>query len=495
MNNKQLNRPLVVASIMLAIFMVAIEATIVATAMPKIVGDLGGFERYSWVFAAFLLAQTTTTVIYGKLTDLFGRRPVIIVGIMIFLVGSLLCGLATSMTALVIFRLLQGTGAGAIQPVAMTIVGDLYPIEKRGRIQGLIASVWAFSAVTGPLAGGLIVEQLSWSWIFWINIPIGLLTIAGFWLFLHETVERRTHQIDYAGAALFSAAMVALIVALTEAGTDQRALLVSTALFVVFFGLFLRQEWRAAEPIVDPNLWTRPLLAIGNTATLLASMGLIGLTTILPLYVQGVLGRSALLAGFVLTALAVGWPLAAILSARLFKRFGLRATLRLGGLILPVGASGLLFLSAHSHPAFAGASSFVMGFGMGLLSVTCIVLIQDSVGWNMRGAATASNVFARSLGNTLGASVLGAILNIGIMRYGAEDAGRVWATLETPAGLARASQDPLLGRVLDSALHLSFWGIFALAVLALIASFAVPISPGTGQTAGRGEGSPEETSV
>ncbi len=479
MSDLQLKRPLVVASIMLAIFMVAIEATIVATAMPKIVGDLGGFERYSWVFAAFLLAQTTTTVIYGKLTDLFGRRPVIIVGIIIFLLGSLLCGFATSMTALVALRLLQGTGAGAIQPVAMTIVGDLYPLEQRARIQGLIASVWAFSAVTGPLAGGLIVEQLSWSWIFWINIPIGLLTIVGFWFFLQETVARREHHIDYWGAALFSVAMVALIVALTEAGTDRATMLISAALFVVFFVIFLWQEMRAAEPIVDPKLWARPLLAMGNTATVLASMGLIGFTTVLPLYVQGVLGRSALVAGFVLTALAVGWPLAATLSSRLFKRFGLRPTLRLGGVILPIGASGLLFLSAQSHPAFAGACSFVMGFGMGLLSVTCIVLIQDSVGWNMRGAATASNVFARSLGNTLGASVLGAILNFGIVHYGAGDAPRVWATLETPQGLARASQDPLLEHVLDSALHLSFWGIFILAVLALAASYAVPVGPGT----------------
>src|SRR4051812_9245254 len=239
MSDLQLKRPLVVTSIMLAIFMVAIEATIVATAMPKIVGDLGGFERYSWVFAAFLLAQTTTTVIYGKLTDLFGRRPVIIVGIIIFLLGSLLCGLATSMTSLVAFRLLQGIGAGAIQPVAMTIVGDLYPLEQRARIQGLIASVWAFSAVTGPLAGGLIVEQLSWSWIFWINIPIGLLTIVGFWFFLQETVARREHHIDYWGAALFSVAMVALIVALTEAGTDRTTMLISAALFVVFFIIFL----------------------------------------------------------------------------------------------------------------------------------------------------------------------------------------------------------------------------------------------------------------
>jgi MFS family permease len=219
-------------------------------------------------------------------------------------------------------------------------------------------------------------------------------------------------------------------------------------------------------------------VAAGNAATLLASMGLIGLTTILPLYVQGVLGRSPLVAGFTLTALAVGWPLAATLSARFFRRLGLRGTLRLGGIILPVGAAGLLMLSTESHPALAGTASFVMGFGMGLLSITCIVLIQDSVDWSARGAATASNVFARSLGNTLGASVLGAILNLGIARYGGTEADRVWSALETPDGLSRASTDPLLERVLDGALHWSFWGIFALAALALLAAWAVPVRAG-----------------
>lgn len=471
-------RPLVVAAIMLAIFMVAIEATIVATAMPKIVGQLGGFERYTWVFAAFLLAQTTTTVIYGKLADLFGRRPVIVAGIVIFLVGSILCGLATSMAALIGFRLIQGLGAGAIQPVAMTIVGDLYPLEERGRVQGLISSVWAFSAVTGPLAGGLIVDNLSWAWIFWINLPIGILTILGFVLFLRESVERKRHRIDYEGAVLFSLAMVGLIVALTELNAAPRLAGGAFAAAVIFFAVFLWQENRAAEPMVALSLWARPLVAAGNAATLLASMGLIGLTTILPLYVQGVLGRSPLVAGFTLTALAVGWPLAATLSARFFRRLGLRGTLRLGGIILPVGAAGLLMLSTESHPALAGTASFVMGFGMGLLSITCIVLIQDSVDWSARGAATASNVFARSLGNTLGASVLGAILNLGIARYGGTEADRVWSALETPDGLSRASTDPLLERVLDGALHWSFWGIFALAALALLAAWAVPVRAG-----------------
>src|SRR6478609_9245666 len=193
------NRVLVVATIMFATFMVAIEATIVATAMPRIVGQLGGFSYYSWVFSAFLLAQSTTTVIYGKLSDIFGRKPVLIGGIVVFLIGSLLCGFAWSMTSLIVFRLLQGLGAGAIQPVTMTIIGDLFKLEERGRVQGIMATVWATSAVVGPLAGGVIVDNISWAWIFWINLPIGIFSIIAFSLFLKETVAHKEASIDYLG--------------------------------------------------------------------------------------------------------------------------------------------------------------------------------------------------------------------------------------------------------------------------------------------------------
>src|ERR1700712_4006579 len=218
-------RPLVIGAIVLATFMVAIEATIVATAMPRIVGQLGGFTYYSWVFSAFLLAQSTTTMIYGKLSDIFGRKPVLIVGIVIFLVGSALAGFASSMTLLVVYRLIQGIGAGAIQPVTTTVVGDLYKLEERGRVQGVLSSVWASSAVIGPLAGGLIVDRVSWAWIFWANIPFGVLAIAGLVVFLRETVERHEHRIDFAGAGLFSVAIVSLLIMLTEAGSSIRLVL------------------------------------------------------------------------------------------------------------------------------------------------------------------------------------------------------------------------------------------------------------------------------
>jgi EmrB/QacA subfamily drug resistance transporter len=472
-------RPLVVLSIMIATFMGAIEATIVATAMPRIVGELGGFAYYSWVFAAFLLAQTTTTVIYGKLADIFGRKPSLILGISLFLFGSLLCGFAWSMPSLILFRLLQGLGAGAIQPITSTVVGDLYKLEERGRVQGLISSVWATSAVVGPLAGGIIVDNVSWAWIFWVNIPIGFMAIAGFILFLKETVEHKARCIDYLGATLFSVAIVSLLTLLTETRARLSTLVGLGVVFIVSALLFLRQEAGAAEPMISLPLWSRRLIATCNIATLLAGMALIGLTTVLPLYVQGVLGRSPIVAGFTLTALVVGWPLAVSLSGRFFKAFGIRNTLRGGGLMFPLGAAFLLSLTPQSQPALAGVGSFVMGFGMGLLSLTSIVLIQDSVEWSMRGSATASNIFARSLGNTLGATVLGAILNIGIAHFATgETAGRIHEVLERPSGLSDAAGDPVLQDVLARALHLTYWGVLALALLAFAMSWLIPIERG-----------------
>jgi len=473
-------RPLVVASIMLATFMNAIEATIVATAMPHIVGELGGFLYYSWVFSAFLLAQTTTNVIYGKLADIFGRKPILIGGMLLFLLGSLLCGVASTMFLLIGFRLLQGLGAGAIQPVTTTIVGDLYTLEERPRVQGILSGVWAMSAVIGPLAGALIVDHLPWAWIFWVNLPIGVVSIAGFSLFLHETVSYRGRRIDYLGAALFCVAVVSLLVILT--GVPPSILAPLGAVFLLSAALFLWQETRAPEPMISLGLWSRRLIATSNTATLLAGMALIGLTTVLPLYVQGVLGRSPVVAGFTLTMLVLGWPLAVTLSGRLFRAFGIRNTLRGGSVAFPLGGALLVMLTPQSHPVLAGLASFVMGVGMGLSSVTCIILIQEGVEWSMRGSATASNIFARSLGTTLGATVLGAVLNFGIARFSEGDVGqRLHGMLERPFGLAEVAGDPGAQNVLAEALHLTYLGVLVVALLAFAMSWLIPIR----QEAGR----------
>jgi EmrB/QacA subfamily drug resistance transporter len=469
------HRPLVLAAVMAAMFMIAIEATIVSTAMPKIAAQLGDLHFYAWVFSAFLLTQTATTVVFGKLSDLYGRRPVLLIGIAIFLVGSLLCGLATSIPMLIVFRLVQGVGAGAIQPIGITVVGDLYSVQERGKIQGYLASVWGISSVVGPLVGALIVNNISWAWIFWINLPIGLVAAAGFVLFLHEGVAHERRSIDVAGAALFTVAIASLMMALTEAGTSTADTLWPALVFVVTAVLFVLQERRAKDPMLDFRLWAQRPILTSNVTTLLSGMAIIGLTTFLPIFVHGVMGQSLLVAGFTLTMMVFGWPIGATLAARNFVRFGLRATLLFGAVLIPVGAVAFVVLGASSSPVVAGLGSTVMGFGMGFLSTAAIVIIQDSVDWAQRGSATASNIFSRNLGSTLGATVLGTVLNYSLAH---PSSGPVVSSeqfrnlLEGTDSLAAVS-DAVRG-ALGQSLHITFLGIFVIAVLTLLLAFFVP---------------------
>jgi EmrB/QacA subfamily drug resistance transporter len=467
-------RPFVIAAVMAATFIIAIEATIVSTAMPQIAGQLGGLTLYSWVFSSFLLTQTATTVVFGKLADLYGRKPVLLVGIAIFLVGSILCGFATSMPMLIVFRLIQGVGAGAIQPVALTVVGDLYSVEERGKVQGYLASVWGISSVLGPLAGGLIIRNLSWAWIFWINVPVGALAAAGFILFLHEGVRQGKRNVDVIGAALFTLAVAALMMALTEMGTAGEIRVVLWLLLaVISFALFLWQERRAPDPMLTLALWSRRSIATTNAATLLSGMTTIGLTTFLPMYVQGVLNQSALVAGFALTIMVLGWPVGSTIAARSFGRLGLRTVLLIGSALLPMGAIAFVLLRPGISPAVAGVGSAIIGLGMGLLSTAAIVLIQDSVGWAERGAATASNIFARNLGSTLGAAVLGAVLNISLRHStgAVVDSEQMRRLLDGAGGLAA---DASMRATLGSAIHLTFCAVLAVALLTLLVASFVP---------------------
>ncbi len=424
------HRPLVLAAVMAANFMIAIEATIVSTAMPQIVAQLGGLELYSWVFAAFLLTQTATTVVFGKLSDLRGRKVVILSGIGIFLLGSILCGFAWSMPSLIVFRLVQGIGAGAVQPVAMTIVGDLYSVHERGKIQGWLASVWAVSAILGPLVGGLIIQFWSWAWIFWMNLPIGLLASAGFWFYLHEKKSEARGTIDHLSAGVFTIAIAAIMADLTALSTANRTeISIITAIAVAAVVAFVFQERRSPEPMISLELWGRRPIAAVNASSLFAGMAMIGLTTFLPVFVQGVMQKPPLIAGFALSAMVLGWPIGATLSPRLWIRFGVRTILRTGAALIPVGALVFVFLRPETSPVVAGVGSAIVGFGMGLSSSASIVLIQEIVDWSERGSVTASYLFARTLGSTFGATVFGAVLNIGLARssLGRGDLGRASA--------------------------------------------------------------------
>ena len=464
-------RGYVIAAIMLASFMIAIEQTIVATAMPQIVRYLGGLRLYSWVFSSFLLTQSATTVLFGKLADLYGRKHVLLVGIAIFLVGSIACGLAWSMPSLIAFRLVQGLGAGAIQPVSMTLVGDLYPAQERGKVQGWLASVWGVSSIIGPLAGGLIIQHLSWAWIFWINVPVGLASAAGFVLFLREDLEHKQRSVDTAGAALFAFAVAAFMLLLTEGGSGKLLVpALALAAGLVCATLFVRQERRAPDPMIDFALWSRRVMATTNGASLFSGAAMIGVTTFLPMYVQVEMGRSPLVAGFMLTAMVLGWPIAATWSARNFSRFGLRRVLIAGGVLIALGGVPFVLLAPGMSPYVAGFGSLVMGFGMGFFNTAAIIIVQDSVEWSERGAATASFVFARNLGSTLGAAALGGLLN---WRLASGHAGSLQDIQRALAGGASATLTASK-QVLAQGLGWTFWGVLTVSVATLALTLLVP---------------------
>lgn len=418
---KETKRPLVLFSLMLAMFMAAIEGTIVATAIPNIVADLGGFSLYSWVFSSFLLMQAVTTMFYGKLADLFGRKPIFVFGVTVFLIGSFLCGLAPTMGWLIFFRFIQGFGAGAMQPIVTIIVGDMYTLQERAKVQGYLSSVWGISSVSGPLIGGLIVQYVDWSWIFWMNIPLGIFGLIGVIVFFHEKVDKEKPVIDYRGLTLFFIAISALIIVFIQAGTawDWNSSPVWSLLliFVVAMLLFIHYEKQHPAPMMPLYLWKNKLMLVANCATFLAGMIILGLSSFLPTYVQAVMGESPVIAGFTLSTMSIGWPIAATVAGHLVLRIGFRKTAILGGIFILLGTSLFLIINAEKDPVFAGISSFLIGVGMGLANTSFIVSIQNSVGWKERGIATSLNMFMRIIGSAVGAALLGGILNATLKKH------------------------------------------------------------------------------
>ena len=376
---------------MLSTALVAIDGTVIATAVPSIVGSLGGFAQFPWLFSVYLLAQAVTVPVYGKLADVFGRKPVMLFGIGLFLVGSILCGAAWSMGALIAFRAVQGLGAGAVQPMAMTIVGDLYSLQERAKVQGYIASVWAVSSVVGPTLGGVFSEYVSWRWIFFVNIPLCLVAAASIGLRFHENLEKRRPRIDYAGAAVLTVALTLLILGLLEGGqawawgSPQSVAVLASG--VVLLVVFVAIERRAADPVVPLQLLRNRLLVATNLVAACVGAVLIGLTSYVPTFVQDVLGTGPLVAGFALAALTLGWPISASQSGRAYLRIGFRLTALIGALVVVLGAALLLLLGGSSSVFQVGATVFVIGLGMGFAAAPTLIAAQSaahgsSAGWS-----------------------------------------------------------------------------------------------------------------
>ena len=406
-------RKLVTVALLAGQFLAAIEATAVATAMPTAVADLGGVARYSWAFSAYLLTSTTTVPLFGKLADLHGRLRIYLICTAIFLVGSALCGAAHTFNQLVFFRALQGIGAGGVIPISVTIVGDIYTLEERGRMQGVFSAVWGFASLVGPILGGIVTDTLSWRWVFYFTIPFGLISAVLLKLFLREPLQRSEHKLDILGTVILTAAVVLLLAAILEGSerwgwSDART---AVLLGLAFVGLvaFITQERRAAEPMLPLDIFNNRVISVSSAGSFLIGCLLFSLAAYVPMFAQGVLGGTARDAGVALIPMMLGWPVASTLSGRLMLLWGYRPLVRMGSVIAEIG---LLYLAFGMHGRLGLALAMaVIGLGMGFLATPYLVSVQNAVPWNRRGVVTSSNQFFRTIGGAIVVAVLGALLN------------------------------------------------------------------------------------
>jgi EmrB/QacA subfamily drug resistance transporter len=457
-------RPIVIA-LFVSTFLVALDVSVVSTAMPTVIGQIGGIHLYAWVFAAYLLTSTVTVPIYGKLADLYGRKPTLMSATAIFLVGSMLCGQAQTMEQLIAFRLLQGLGAGGVLPINMTILGDVFPLEERARIQGVFSSVWGVSGLLGPAIGGFLTEQISWRWVFYVNFPLCILTLVLVWLFLHEHIRRRQHKIDVVGALTLTAAVSLLLIALQVSDSPGLQVLLY-GLAAVLVPVFIWQERRHPEPLVPLWLFGRRAIGVSTLAGVLMGVVLYGQSTFVPPFIQGVMGASPTFAGFVLAGTSLTWPLCSGIGGRLLLRLGYRIPSVLGGVVLTVGYALMLTLNREMSLWIPFAVQMIIGAGFGFIAVTTLLAAQTAVGWQHRGVVTSATQFSRNIGGTVGVSIAGALFAAGLAP--ARTAGLDPNDLLSASVRSSLSPDLLIfgQNILSGALH-SVYAIFVVVCLAM----------------------------
>jgi EmrB/QacA subfamily drug resistance transporter len=401
----------VMVGLMLSLFVAAMDSTVVGTALPTIARELGHFELYPWIVSGYLITATTTVPVWGRLADIHGRRRILLAGIIVFVIASALCAASPGMDWLIAFRTLQGIGAGCIQPVVFTIVGDIFPLRQRARLQGLFSSMWGVAAIVGPILGAMFVSTIGWRWIFTINLPIGV--VAGGLVLGYR--ERRPEQVparslDVNGAILLTVGIVLLLFGLGTGSVSATPNWPLAALAVIVLAAFALVEWRSPNPLLPLDLLRHRVIGPAIGIALLAGTVMFGVTAYVPLWVQRVEGGSAYAAGAAVGAMSIGWPVMSAISGLIMVRVGYQRLVLAGGLALVVGSLMLVFGPTYLGVIWAGAASAVIGAGMGMFTAPLLIVIQSSVGWGRRGAATALNQFSRTMGGAVGVSLLGVLL-------------------------------------------------------------------------------------
>jgi len=479
----------VTAGVMTGMLLAALEATCVGTAMPTIVAALGGLAHYSWVFSAYLLTSTVTVPLWGKLSDLFGRRPLYQIGIAVFLIGSAACGLSQSMTQLIIARAVQGLGAGALVPLAMTIIGDIFTLQERARMQGVFSGVWGLASIVGPLIGGFITDQLSWRWVFYINVPIGIASAAIIGIALVEPKAHEKPSIDYGGAAVL---MIAVTILMLAVGGEKPSLSMrSVSLSIVALVLLVFFVWierRVKDPVVPLELFRNRVVAISIAIGFLAGIAMFGAITFIPLMAQGVLGATATQAGSFLTPLMLAWVISSVFCGRLLLRFGTRPLVVAGLFMLAVGLAAMATFTRVTPRYVLIAELILTGIGLGFTMLTLLIAAQHSVPRDQLGITTSLNQFSRTIGGAIGVAILGALMAAGLSANLFRAASSPNAPItreqarqlsENPQALvsasARAAIGPRAVNVLQASLASSLRRLFVACAIAVVLALAVSI--------------------
>jgi EmrB/QacA subfamily drug resistance transporter len=469
----------IVIAIMVAMFLAAVEGTVVTTAIPTIVKDLNGFELISWVFSLYLLTSAISTPIYGKLSDLYGRKNILSIGIVIFLIGSCLCGLSQNMYQLIAFRAIQGLGAGAIFTVTYTIVGDVFSLAERAKVQGWLSTVWGVASLAGPFLGGFLIDSLSWHWIFFINLPFGILSIILIQRNLNESYEKKKHKIDFAGALVLSAAIIVFLYGflpgIGKNGWLSFSTIILLVLTIALFTVFAFVEKRAQEPMIPFEIFTKTNTIV-NLISFLVSAVLIGIDVYMPLYIQNVLGFSATVSGLSMAPMSVAWFLSSIILEKAIPKYGQTIVIGFSSLIILISCLLLPTLDIRSSLVLVVIYTFIMGLGFGGSFTTLTIVVQSSVGFNKRGAATATNSLVRTLGQTIGVSTFGGIFNLFTVKYFSKLGikGIEPNNLYSASGVNKVISLEQIKMSLNSSLHVVYVVLIVISVLSLVLSFTLP---------------------